>query len=183
MKIAVNEQVYLSDILPSDRAACVDFLNEREIYDRTLRIPYPYRESDFDAWLQIVEKSTQEQGRMVHFAIRLANGSFIGGLGFDGIQLNFAQRAEIGYWLAKPYWGRGIMTAAVRAASALAFAELGMTKLTAHIFPGNAASARVLEKCGFEKEGYLRQHFIKDGKHLDAVAYGLVRSATSDSAV
>jgi ribosomal-protein-alanine N-acetyltransferase len=172
----VNEQVYLSEILPSDQAACLEYLNEREIYERTLRIPYPYTERDFQDWLKIVEKSTQQQGRPVHLAIRDANGPLIGGIGFDGFELGKSHRAEIGYWLAKPCWGCGTMTAVVRAASALAFAELGLAKLTAHVFPGNSASVRVLEKCGFEQEGVLRQHYLKDGKYRDALAFGLLKS-------
>jgi [ribosomal protein S5]-alanine N-acetyltransferase len=175
MKITVNEQVYLSEVLPSDCAACVEYLNEREIYDRTLRIPYPYTAGDFENWLKSVEEITQQQGRALHLAIRDPNGLLIGGLGFNGFQLGKSHRAEIGYWLAKPYWGRGIMTAVVRAATTLAFSELGLAKLTAHVFPGNAASARVLEKCGFVREGYFRQHFVKDGKFLDGVAFGLVK--------
>ena len=67
------------------------------------------------------------------------------------------------------------MTAVVRAATTLAFSELGLAKLTAHVFSGNAASARVLEKCGFEREGYFRKHFFKDGKYLDGLAFGLVK--------
>ena len=175
MKISVNEQVYLSEILPSDQSACLEYLNEREIYDRTLRIPYPYTANDFGTWLEIVDETTRQQGRAVHLAIRDPNGLLIGGVGFDGFQLGKSHRAEIGYWLAKPYWGRGIMTAVVHAASTLAFSELGLAKLTAHVFPENVGSARVLEKCGFEKEGYFRQHFAKDGKYLDGLAFGLVK--------
>ena len=80
MKIAVNEHVYLSEVLPSDCAACVAYLNDRDIYDRTLRIPHPYSASDFENWLRIVEEATSQQGRVVHLAIRQLNGLLIGGL-------------------------------------------------------------------------------------------------------
>jgi ribosomal-protein-alanine N-acetyltransferase len=73
------------------------------------------------------------------------------------------------------------MTAAVRAACTLAFSELNLAKLTAHVFPGNGASARALEKCGFEREGYLRQHFVKEGKYLDGIAFGLLKDRTTAS--
>ena len=175
MKIAVNELAYLSEVLPSDQSACLEYLNEREIYDRTLRIPYPYTASDFENWLKIVEETTQQQGKAVHLAIRDLNGLLIGGVGFDGFRLGKSHRAEIGYWLAKPFWGLGIATAVVRRASTLAFSDFGLAKLTAHVFPGNAASARVLEKCGFRQEGYFRQHFVKDGKYVDGLAFGLVK--------
>ena len=51
----------------------------------------------------------------------------------------------------------------------------GLAKITAHVFSFNDASARVLEKCGFELEGYLKKHFLKDEEFIDAKAYGLVR--------
>jgi ribosomal-protein-alanine N-acetyltransferase len=83
-------------------------------------------------------------------------------------------RAEIGYWLAKPYWGRGIMTAVVRSACEFVFAEFGLVKILAHVRADNAASAKVLEKCSFQQEGHLRMHCLKDGKYLNARLFGLV---------
>ena len=96
-------------------------------------------------------------------------------MGLEGTGLGRSHRCEIGYWLAKPYWGRGIMTAVVRAICRHAFDNLGLGKITAHVFSFNDASARVLEKCGFEQEGFLRQHYLKDGQLIDVKAYGLVR--------
>jgi ribosomal-protein-alanine N-acetyltransferase len=174
MKITVNRQIHLSEIQPSDQAACVEHLKEKEIYDRTLRIPYPYTEGDFQEWLKTVENTTQQQGRPVHWAIRNKEDCLIGGCGFDGLQVG-KSRAEIGYWLAKPYWGRGIMTAVVRKACEFAVAEFGLAKIVAHVFASNTPSARVLEKCGFVQEGYLRKHYLKDNQFFDARLYALLK--------
>jgi RimJ/RimL family protein N-acetyltransferase len=175
MKIAVNEQIHLSEFQPSDQAACLEQLQEKEIYDRTLRIPYPYTETDFQEWLRIVERTTQQQGRAVHWAIRNEGSLLIGGCGFDSFQVGQSHRAEVGYWLAKPYWGRGIMTAVVHRLCEFAFAEFGLVKITAHVFAGNVASARVLEKCGFVQEDYLRRHYFKDGRYLDSRLFSLLK--------
>jgi RimJ/RimL family protein N-acetyltransferase len=67
------------------------------------------------------------------------------------------------------------MTVAVGKACQFAFSEWGLAKITAHVFARNAASARVLEKCGFELEGYLKKHYLKDGEFLDAKPYGLIQ--------
>lgn len=176
MKIIVTEKIHLAEFAPSDEAACLEHLQEKEIYDRTLRIPFPYTAEDFRAWLQIVEQTTAEQGRAVHWAIRDESGSLIGGCGFDNLQIGKSHRAELGYWLAKPYWGRGIMTAVVRRLCDLAIAEFGVTKITAHVFADNPASAKVLQKCGFQKEGYLRKHYVKDGQYLDAKLFARLKS-------
>jgi RimJ/RimL family protein N-acetyltransferase len=175
MKITVNEHIFLSEFQPSDQVACVAHLREKEIYDRTLRIPYPYTEADFQEWLKLVEKTTQEQGRSVLWAIRKEDGLLIGGCGLDGFQIGKSHRAEIGYWLAKPFWGRGIMTAVVRRVCEFAFAEFGIVRITAHVFAHNLASARVLEKAGFQQEGYLRKHDLKDGRYLDARLFASVK--------
>ena len=67
------------------------------------------------------------------------------------------------------------MTAVVRRVCHHAFEEFGLAKITAHVFADNPASARVLEKCGFEQEGYLRRHFQKDGQLLDGRLFGLLK--------
>jgi RimJ/RimL family protein N-acetyltransferase len=179
MKIIVNEQIHLSEFQTSDQAACVQHLKEKEIYDRTLRIPYPYTGADFQEWMGIVEKTTQQQGQAVSWAIRNERGVLIGGCGFDGFQVGKSHRAELGYWLAKPYWGRGIMTAVVSRLCQLAFAEFALVKITAHVFPTNAASARVLDKCGFVQEGLLRKHYLKDGQYFDARSFALLKGTDS----
>jgi RimJ/RimL family protein N-acetyltransferase len=176
MRISVTDRIHLSDFSPTDEAACIQHLKAKEIYDRTLRIPYPYTQADFATWLEIVEQTSKQQGQTVHWAIRDETESLIGGCGFDSLQNGKSHRAELGYWLAKPYWGRGIMTAVVRRLCELAFAEFGVTKITAYVFADNLASAKVLAKCGFEQEGYLRKHYFKDGKYLDAKIFALLKT-------
>jgi RimJ/RimL family protein N-acetyltransferase len=176
MRIVVNDQAQLSEFRPSDKPALVQHLNDRDIYDRTLRIPFPYTDACADFWLGLVAKITEQQGRPVHFAIRSADDSLIGGCGFDDFQAGQSHRAEVGYWLAKPFWGRGIMTAVVKRLCRHAFEEFGLAKITAHVFPNNPASARVLEKCGFQQEGFLRKHHLKDGQLIDARLFALLRS-------
>ncbi len=175
MKIVVNDQVHISEFRSSDKPSLLQHLNDRDIYDRTLRIPFPYTDAAADEWLALVAKITKQQGRPVHWAIRTADDALIGGCGFDGFQVGKSHRAEVGYWLAKPYWGRGIMTAVVQRVCQYAFEEFGLVKITAHVFCHNPASARVLEKCGFQQEGFLRKHFLKDGKFLDARLFALLR--------
>ena len=175
MKIVVNDQVHLSEFRSSDKDALIEHLNDRDIYDRTLRIPCPYTEADADEWLALVVKITKQQGQPVHWAIRSPDDALIGGCGFDGFQIGKSHRGEVGYWLAKPVWGRGIMTAVVQRVCHHAFEEFGLVKITAHVFSHNPASARVLEKCGYQEEGFLRKHFLKDGKFIDARLFALLK--------
>jgi RimJ/RimL family protein N-acetyltransferase len=175
MHIVVNDQVHLSEFRASDKPALVEHLNDRDIYERTLRIPFPYTDAAADEWFALAARITEQQGRPVNWAIRNAAGALIGGCGFDGFQVGKSHRAEIGYWLAKPFWGRGIMTGVVRRLCRHAFEDFALVKVTAHVFSYNPASARVLEKCGFLEEGFLRKHYLKDGKLIDARLFGLLR--------
>jgi RimJ/RimL family protein N-acetyltransferase len=175
MKIVVNDQVHLSKFHSSDKAALIQQLNDRDIYDRTLRIPFPYTDADADAFLARVANATQQHGQPAHFAIRTGDDTLIGGCGSNDFEIGKSHRAEVGYWLAKACWGRGIMTAVVQRVCQNAFEEFGLAKITAHVFAHNPASARVLEKCGFQQEGFLRKHFVKEGQFLDAKLFGLLR--------
>ena len=99
----------------------------------------------------------------------------IGGIGFK-LGVDIARLSvEMGYWLAEPYWGRGLTTRAVIAAADWAFGNYGVVRIFAITFSHNVASMRVLEKAGFEREGLLRRSAIKNGLVLDQVMYSKVR--------
>ncbi|MFO0801687.1 MAG: GNAT family N-acetyltransferase [Gemmataceae bacterium] len=74
---------------------------------------------------------------------------------------------EIGYWLAEPYWGRGIIVEAVRELVRYSFDSLKPKRIQARVIEGNAASIRVLEKLGFRFEGTHRSAILRRGRHED----------------
>lgn len=174
---------HLSGVQPNDKFALLEHFKAKEIYDSTLNIPYPYSEADADRWLSRRIENTQRQGKEVTFAVRKDDGEMIGAVGADSFEVGASHRAEIGYWLARPYWGRGIMTDAVRAYVRYAFDELKILRLTAHVLEFNLGSARVLRKNGFKLEGRLRKHFRKEEKLYDAYFFGLLKEDVSYSGV
>lgn len=86
------------------------------------------------------------------------------------------RRCEIGYALASRYQKRGYATEALEALVGYAFGTLDQNRIEADIDPRNTASARVLERLGFCKEGYMRERWIVDGQKQDSAFYGLLRS-------
>jgi len=86
-----------------------------------------------------------------------------------------SRRAQIGYCLGRPYWGAGFMHEALGALLDHAFADLALNRLEADIDPRNAASAKVLERLGFTREGLLRERWIVDGEVSDTALYGLLQ--------
>ena len=87
----------------------------------------------------------------------------------------FSRRAEIGYALGRPYWGSGYMNEALQALLHYAFHTLNLNRLEADIDPRNKASARTLERLGFQREGHLRERWIVNNEISDTWLYGLLR--------
>lgn len=87
------------------------------------------------------------------------------------------QTAELGYYLSEEYWGRGIMTDAIRQLCDILFQTTDLLRIYAEPFAYNTASRRALEKAGFQFEGLMKNHAIKNGKVLDMTLYGLTRNA------
>lgn len=105
-----------------------------------------------------------------------ASGRVIGSLGLhkDEKRPGVPGVKMVGYVLAKEFWGQGRMTEAVKEAMRYAFEEEGLRMLTVYHFPWNDRSRRVIEKCGFRKEGTLRESFVRfDGTLMDEVCYSL----------
>jgi RimJ/RimL family protein N-acetyltransferase len=154
-----------------DRDAIVRHANNRNVsINLRDRFPYPYTMSDARSWLEHVIGYQPE----TNFAIDVA-GEAVGGIGFT-LQSDVARRsAEIGYWLGQQFWGRGIATEALIAVTEHAFANHDVCRLYAHVFDWNGASARVLEKAGYEFEGRLRKSVTKEGKTIDQLMYAMIR--------
>ena len=114
-------------------------------------------------------------GSVVRFGIELlSTGELIGDAGLHHF---FGQnrRCEIGYALASKYWGQGYATEALRAAIRYGFDALDLNRIEADIDPRNVGSARVLEKLGFRKEGYMPERWFVFGEFADTVNYGLLK--------
>jgi RimJ/RimL family protein N-acetyltransferase len=106
-------------------------------------------------------------------------GEAAGGIGIHPLDDVHQRTAEIGYWLAEPYWGKGIITAAIRAVVPVAFDRTGIVRIQAGIFSNNTASMRVLEKCGFVREAVHRNAITKHGVVMDEVLYVRFRNERS----
>ncbi len=172
MQIVVSPTITLTAYKRDDVSQLVELLNNRAIYQNTLRIPYPYEAKDAESWLDHLAQSIEAHN--ANLAIRTQQGLLIGAIGFDGVQRG--QSAELGYWLGEPYWGRGLMTEVVRAACGYALDQWELQFLTAHVFHFNAASARVLEKNGFQMDAHLPAFHTKDEQAIDCKRYILHRT-------
>jgi ribosomal-protein-alanine N-acetyltransferase len=131
--------------------------------------PDPYTEDDARTFIARVSAQRPE----TVFAIAV-EGEAVGSIGFTLGHNVERISAEVGYWVSEAFWGRGIATESVRAVTAFAMAEHGLTRVFALPFAENAASCRVLEKAGFTREARLRKSAKKAGRVTDQYLYAFV---------
>jgi ribosomal-protein-alanine N-acetyltransferase len=133
--------------------------------------PQPYTRADADRWVH-----EQLQAETVgQFAIEV-NGELAGGIGFIVGRAERAGTASLGYWLGRRFWGRGVMSEAVLAATQWAFDTWRIRRIWANVMDPNVASARVLEKAGYVLEGRIRAAICdRRGMIYDELIYGRLR--------
>lgn len=154
-----------------DAASLATHGNNRRIWENLRdRFPHPFTEANGVAYITHVLENPETPS----FAIDV-DGQAVGGislhLGTDIERIG----AEIGYWLGEEFWGRGIMTSAIRLVTDYAFQERKLIRVFAIPFTTNVASCRALEKVGYQREGVMRRSALKDGKVRDQYLYAMVQ--------
>ena len=158
---------------PSDAGDLAAALSNKKILDN-LRdgLPYPYTEQDAREFISAMLAADEDE--TFAFAVT-ADGKVIGSIGAFRQGNIHRQTAELGYYIAEDYWGRGIMTEAVRQLCAHVFTHTDILRIFAEPFAHNLASCRVLEKAGFQYEGTLRRNAVKNGTVLDMKLYARLK--------
>lgn len=173
-----TERLILRPFTGDDAPAVQRLCAAREIAENTLMIPHPYPEGAAAQW---IAKLADHSHNYV-FAITLRDsGSVAGAIGLELARDH--DRAEIGYWIAVPFWNHGYVTEAARAVVGWAFRELGVQRVVAEHFTRNPSSGRVMQKIGMRHEGSLRKHIKKWGEHLDVEVYGILAAEWRDEAL
>jgi [ribosomal protein S5]-alanine N-acetyltransferase len=161
----------LRSFRPGDEASLASHANDRRVW-RNLKdtFPHPYSLVHAREWVKL----NLAENPPHHFAIAVGD-QVVGGIGLEFKPDIWRYSAELGYWLAPAYWGRGIMSSVLRAVVDYAFATFDLNRLWAGAFDWNPASVRVLEKAGFVFEARLSKSAFKDGEFVDEVIYAIVR--------
>ncbi len=175
MSINISPSFTLSPPTEADIPSYIKYLNDPFIYAGTLRIPKKYTEQDARDFIAYTEKKQQEYGRYLNFVIRDKKNSVMGGIGLHGFYGPGSHREEVGYWMAAPFRGKGIMSEVLEKFSEYARKEWGYVRLEAPIFDGNIPSQRVAEKSGYVSEGLIKKAYFKDGKYIDGMMFARVR--------
>ncbi len=157
----------------SDTASVAKYANNPAIADN-LRdaFPYPYTMADAEFYIKSCLDVNLE-GQYTR-AIDI-DGEAVGSIGIFFKDDVYCKSAEIGYWLGEPFWGRGIMTAAISQMCTHTFKAYDVIRIFAEPFAQNAGSRCALEKAGFTLEGILKSSVYKNGRIYDSCMYALIK--------
>lgn len=146
--------------------------NNKKIADK-LRdgLPFPYSLKDAQNWLNII---LPENNPPRFFSISI-DKQLVGSIGIVSKTDIYRKNFEIGYFLSEEFWGKGITTMAIKAATSYAFKNFDIVRIYAEPFSDNIGSRRALEKAGFNLEATLKRNVIKNGIIKDSCIYSVLR--------
>jgi [ribosomal protein S5]-alanine N-acetyltransferase len=162
--------ILLRDYREEDIPFLVQYLNESETtLHLTSSIPQPYSISDAEFWV-----STGSRAGIVK-AIEL-DGIYVGDIGAVVGRFERSRSAEIGYWVAKSYWRKGVASTALKLLTNHIFETTDIVRLSSQVFEDNHASCKVLQKCGYIKEATLEKAAFKHGRPINTHLYAKIKT-------
>ena len=135
-------------------------------------LPFPYTEQDGAEYIGAMLSA--DENNTFAFAVAI-NDKAIGSISVFRQENIHRRTAELGYYIAEEYWGKGVMTEAVKQICEYVFKNSDIVRIYAEPFADNTASCRVLEKAGFQFEGILKNNAVKNGKIIDMKIYALIK--------
>ena len=167
----ITSEIKLRPFRRSDVPALVKYANNKNIWDNVRdRFPHPYTEESATDWINIANIYNPSSNLVIDL-----KGELIGAMGLTKKDDIYRKNAEVGYWVAEPYWGQGIGTEALKQFVDYTFQNFKFHKLYAGIMSTNIASARVLERVGFTLEAVLKESIYKNDHFIDEHIYSLFR--------
>jgi ribosomal-protein-alanine N-acetyltransferase len=143
-------------------------------FHRLVGIPHPYTLRDALAFIIRAHRGRLRGTDLIYAITEKDNDKVIGRIGLHGLK-SVHNRAEIGYWLAKEYWGQGIIGEAIRMMLKIGFKDLKLRRIHAYTFVYNEASIRALNKLGFTNEGLYRKFYKLRNRYLDCYCLSILR--------
>jgi RimJ/RimL family protein N-acetyltransferase len=169
-----TERLLLRPFFPDDAPIVQQLVGDKAIAAMTTAIPHPYEDGMAEKWIGTHPKNFQEGSEAIFAIVRRETDGLVGTIGLTITPEH--ERAEMGYWIGKPYWGNGYCTEAAQEIVRYGFTVLGLTRIQATHFSINPASGRVMVKAGLTYEGCLRQYVKKWGTFQDLKMYAILKT-------
>jgi [ribosomal protein S5]-alanine N-acetyltransferase len=168
-----TDRLLLRSLTQTDAPQVQQLAGDEAIAATALNIPHPFEDGMAEAWIATHE-SDYTVGKAANWAIVLKQTQRL--IGAVGLSLSAANaHAELGYWIGKPYWGKGYASEAAQAVIKFGFETLTLHRIYATCLGRNPASGRVLQKLGMIHEGSQKQHVYHWGQFEDLELYGLFK--------
>ncbi len=169
----ITNRLKLRKIELGDVSSLLKYANNKNISDQIFNIPFPYQEEDAIYRLNFVLQGFKNKERYV-FAITLKDSKEL--IGEIGLHLDKANNsAQLGYWIAEPFWGKGIATEATSEILKFGFEKLNLNKIYATYYPENKASGKVMLNNKMIKEGELKEHYRINNVYRSVIQYRLTK--------
>lgn len=167
------DEIKLRVVTKNDKISLVKYANNKKIaYNLRNVFPHPYSEEDADDFIKSANENNPEK---LILAIDL-NGELIGCLGAFQQEDIYSKNAEIGYWLAEPFWGQGYISTALKKFIPMVFENMDIIRIYAEPFENNIGSKKALVKAGFKLEATLKNNIFKNGEVLSSCIYSILKS-------
>ena len=174
MPSLASERLVLRAFAPSDASDVTRYLSDAAVARNTLTIPHPYPAGAAEEFIARHAPDWSAGKRAVWAITDSADGALLGAV---GLHFDLAHhKAEVGYWIAVPAWGKGIATEAVRRVIAFGFDDLALHRIDAQHYAENPASGRVMTKAGMRHEGLMRGVVFREGVPRDNALYAILRT-------
>jgi RimJ/RimL family protein N-acetyltransferase len=170
--LKVSETIHLTEIRSSDIESLLQNLNSIELHKSSpLRTPPPYTWGQIERFVESCREKEFAYGTILSWAVRNAKGEMIGCIERKMSTGKAGHRDEITFWLNRAYWRQDVTTLTVRVFTKHLFSTTNLVRIEGIIFHRNLAAARVLEKSGFFREGYLKSYFVHNDEVVDGIIF------------
>ena len=160
--------------LLNDVPAITKELNNHNISDNTLTIPFPFQKENAIHWVKKYQQEWTDTTSYVFVITLKKTGELIGAMGLHLQPMH--DRAEAGYWIAESHWNKGYATEALKAVLDFGFTQLNLHKIFATHMLHNPSSGKVMMKAGMIREAKLKEHYKKQNRFMSVIQYYILRS-------
>ena len=170
--VLANELIMMRSFEPADVVPVLALASAREIAENTF-VPHPYSQDAAEEFVNRVREQWSSDEAYVFAILDRSSDAFVGAMGIHPEGKH--NSAKVGFWIGKPFWGRGLATSALGLLIRFGFEQLNLNRIEAGHLVHNAASGRVMQKADMRYEGIRRQALLHRNQYKDVVWYAILR--------
>ena len=168
-----KDEIKLRVLTKNDKISLVKYANNKKIANNLRNaFPNPYSEENANYF---INSANENNPKKLILAIDF-NEELIGCIGAFQQDDIYSKNAEIGYWLAEPFWGKGYISTAIKKFVPMVFENMDIVRIYAEPFENNLGSKKALDKAGFKLEATLKNNIFKNGEVLSSCIYSILKS-------